>query len=98
MHCKGTCEEEGLGEGNFFLIKTLNGVVWWQYVTILCKESISLVLCIYSCKKIGKITGIKKSELHDTTVYFVNCLLVPYVVGIHYFQFPVAQKGISIGQ
>ena len=48
------------------------------------KESMSLVLYFFKYK-MGKITVIKKCELHNTTVYLVNYLLLPNMVGIHYF-------------
>ena len=50
------------------------------------KGNTSLVLYISLEKIMGKITVIKKCELHNTTVYLVNDLPLPNMVGIHYLQ------------
>ena len=34
----------------------------------------------------GKLTVIKKCELHNTSVYLVNYLLLPNMFGIHYLD------------
>ena len=83
--CVGGGGERGLGG-----VICFNQNCKWYNLVALCSNFFQrkyiyywFYVFIHKKAKIGKITGIKKCELHNTTVYLVNYIVLPGVVDIH---------------